>query len=197
MQFVGKTVLGCAVTAAIAATACTAEETATTGNAPEVAVDGLDESDFGDSYNGWTQYLSYSADLCRIQPDVMAHGLGRDYGDNTRGGGACAVRGGASGCSDDSPCIAEAQAWYGPSAYGYCYANSCYLRPGSQVDWCVMSPNRGAGSVLSLSFGSIAYDAIGCMTKNAGPNTACGGTNASLYMRTWTTTSYYYSDNCP
>jgi hypothetical protein len=25
---------------------------------------------------------------------------------------------------------------------------------------------------------------VGCMTKTAGPNTACGGTDTSLYMRT-------------
>jgi hypothetical protein len=48
---------------------------------------------------------------------------------------------------------------------------------------------------MSKSLGQyeITSYALGCMTKAAGPNTACGGTDTSLYMRSVTTTYYDYS----
>jgi hypothetical protein len=196
MQFVGKAILACAFATAAFATACAGKETGTDGDAPDLALDALEQADMGDTYNGWTQTLTYACDMCRAEDDVMQHTFTRSYGDSTRGGGACAVAWTPNSCSDDSSCVTLAQGYYGSSAYGYCVSNRCYIRTGSQAAYCTMGPNRGAGT-LQMNFGSMAYDAIGCMTKTAGPNTACGGTNPSLYMRTHAPTSYYYSSNCP
>jgi hypothetical protein len=46
-----------------------------------------------------------------------------------------------------------------------------------------MSPNRTNSAIAIPGFATSPYVGLGCMTKTAGPNTACGGTNTSLYMR--------------
>jgi hypothetical protein len=149
----------------------------------------LDALDEGHIYNGWNQYPDlYYQKNCSSQAIIsngsMSHVLDRFEGDATRGGGAChVVKQHGSSCSTDSDCAVSAP------QYGYCYSGTCYVRPGSQADECVMGPNRGAGSVGKTvgSYGGYAWQdfnyVLGCMTKTAGPNTACGGTNGSLYMR--------------
>jgi hypothetical protein len=167
--------------------ACTGEPVSEE-QTPDTSLDVLDEQDQGTSYNGWTQavsgvYLNTYGGIITVH-----HTLSRSYGDATRGGGGCfVVRRPGTSCSADSQCQADAQAAYGASAYGYCFSGQCYARPGSQASYCALNPNRSPGTVSSGFISGSPYTAneygLGCMTKTAGPNTACGGTNASLYMR--------------
>jgi hypothetical protein len=194
-----------AVASVIGLTACAAERR-DEGAAPvvseaEVAITPADE---GTSYNGWWQDARLYWPTCN-EPywAEMTHWVHRDYGDSTRGGGACYVQATSTGCSSDSTCVSLAQSTFGGSAYGYCYQGACYSRPGSQSTFCVMNPNRtdayGLGTYLPKSsmYGAFWLDfALGCMTKTAGPNTACGGTNSSLYMRTLSALEQTW-DNCP
>jgi hypothetical protein len=164
--------------------ACAAEPEVTE-SVPESTLDRLEEQDIGGGYNGWTQGVFAFSEGSSI---YVEHTLSRSSGDTTRGGGACFVVAAPSvSCSDDSTCVSYATSAYGSSAYGYCYLGQCYSRPGSQADFCVMNPNRTAGTLSRTSYGSFnpmdSY-VVGCMTKTAGPNTACGGTNPGLYMRT-------------
>jgi hypothetical protein len=183
MPSIGQFAMFGIASCAIALTACTAEPSGS--EAPDAVLDSLDESDEGASWNGWTQshsgwlyaYLSFTQ---------VSHTLSRSFGDNTRGGGACFVRSTGVGCSSDATCLGNAQAQYGASAWGYCYSGSCYSRPGAQATYCSLNPNRGAGTVTATfpSTWPVGNEyALGCMTKTAGPNTSCAGTNASLYMR--------------
>jgi hypothetical protein len=187
-----KMVFVCAIAGAVGASACTAEpETSEEGNAPLATLDSMDETDEGTSYNGWSQD-PYMINQLFCGNFVLGHQLIQSYGDATRGGGACLVKRTGEGCSSDSTCLASAQAQYGGSAWGYCYAGQCYSRPGPQ-SLCTLNPNRGPGyiwthpstSYLTSGFGDPNTDfVLGCMTKTAGLNPACGGTNTSLYMRT-------------
>jgi hypothetical protein len=158
--------------------------------APETTLESLDEADQGTSYNGWSQSVYASYNWC-MSVGSFDHTLSRSSGDSTRGGGGCAVEWqSGSSCSADSTCVASAQSMYGASAYGYCYSGQCYLRPGSQATYCSLNANRSPGTVTGLVLGS-AQHVVGCMTKTAGPNTACGGTNTSLYMRSvWQAEQY-------
>jgi hypothetical protein len=84
---------------------------------------------------------------------------------------------------------------WGSQAHGYCYSGACWYRAGSQASDCALSPNRTAGTLtksVSTAMG-YGYGVLGCMTKTSGPNTACGGTNTSLYVRT---ISGFTSTNC-
>jgi hypothetical protein len=172
--------------------ACSASKSAPS-DAPDVANDdALDTSDYGTSYNGWTQYLFSQYDVCGVNQNYIQHTMGRSYGDATRGGGACVLDwpvGGA--CGSEQDCINYAQATYGSTAWGYCFYGSCYPRPGSQAALCTMNPNRGPSSLLR--YDAIGAALVGCMTKTAGPNTACGGTDPSLYMREVIGTTFYES----
>jgi hypothetical protein len=164
---------------------CAADPASNT-EAPSVATDTTDVADEGDSYAGWSQTPYLYIPMCGGQAYIM-HTLTRSSGDSTRGGGGCAVVATGASCSSDSTCLSAAQASYGSAAYGYCYAGACYSRPGSQSDYCALNPNRGSGNIWKYPPGSAWTDfALGCMTKTAGPNTACGGTDASQYMRSVT-----------
>jgi hypothetical protein len=189
MNIVTKATIG--VLAALAVTACAAE-TAPTNEAPEASLDTLDSEDEGTSYNGWSQHV-WGTLYVNTYYATINSGFTRSYGDATRGGGACLVRQTHISCSDDSNCLFHAQSSYGSSAWGYCYSGACYLRPGDQ-SLCTLSPNRAAGG-LFLGAGidvTGSEHILGCMTKNGGPNTACGGTNTSLYMRTVNSMTFDY-----
>jgi hypothetical protein len=168
---------------------CSAEST---DMVPTVETDDLDLRDQGTSYNGWTQSISGSTFFYSAYGDwsfTANHTMTRTSGDATRGGGACAVYLSGTSCTNDTPCVTAAQSQFGSTAYGYCYSGTCYLRPGSQANYCALNPNRGPGTLtknLTNQTGAIVHGAIGCMTKTAGLNAACGGTDSSLYMRTYT-----------
>jgi hypothetical protein len=181
------------LTSVVGSVACATEPATDVTDAPEAAIDSLDTADEGDSYNGWTQsvpnffacydwYLFPQSDQFWFQ-----HTFTRSSGDSTRGGGGCVVNQTGTSCSSDSTCLGLAQSTYGASAYGYCYSGLCYSRPGSQSDFCTLNPNRAPGTIDKLTWNrnstlSNSY-VLGCMTKTAGPNTACGGTDTSQYMR--------------
>jgi hypothetical protein len=180
------------VAAVVGAAGCSVE--ASTEEASSADLDGLDPSDEGTNYNGWTQFLTYDFDRSFQQINSITHTLSRSSGDATRGGGGCLVVQQGMACSSDSTCTTTAQSLYGAGAYGYCYQGaSCLLRPGSQASYCALNPNRSPGALTqtfsSLYKSGMSWFVLGCMTKTAGPNTACGGTNASLYMRS---VSYIY-----
>jgi hypothetical protein len=144
--------------------------------------DSLAAMDVGTSYNGWTQ--SVSGTYCSMSgARTLNHTLSRSSGDTTRGGGGCTVVAKGTSCSTDSNCQAAATAEYGSSAWGYCYNGSCYSRPGGQ-ELCFLNPNRAPGTIGGDVGMGESFNVLGCMTKTAGFNTACGGTNGSLYMRT-------------
>jgi hypothetical protein len=180
-----KTGLVSMLLAGIGVTACAAEPTnEQEENAPEAVLDAADSQDEGTEYNGWSQSMFFTVQIC-VSGGGAAHTLTRSYGDATRGGGACYVERTTTSCSSDSTCLGVATAQYGGSAYGYCYQGTCYSRPGSQASWCANNPNRAPGHVYppyQTNFSGTGA-LLGCMTKTAGPNTACGGTNTSLYMR--------------
>jgi hypothetical protein len=180
-----------AVAAALVVSGCAATSTENASEeAPIAEMDGVDEQDEGASYNGWSHSPSGTYDQ---------FGFFYTYGnftkssgtDATRGGGVCLVyRRSSSSCSSDSTCLADAQSQFGASAYGYCYGGGCYTRPGSQAAYCGVNSSRSPGAfegptgvVGSYANHSSTPSALGCMTKTAGPNTACGGTDTSLYMR--------------
>jgi hypothetical protein len=179
---------------------CSASPEPTDDDAPGVETDSVSEQDEGASYNGWTQapgghittYIypwgdSYS------EIDAIGGTFSRSSGDSTRGGGSCFVtRRASSSCSVDSTCTAAAQSQFGASAYGYCYQGMCWDRPGG-AELCSQNPNRSPGAFNGAVYiaqhdwipsGHDTSSVLGCMTKTAGPNTGCGGSNASLYMRT-------------
>jgi hypothetical protein len=160
-------------------------------SAPEVAAESVAPRDVGTSYDGWTQSLAYTISTSSGS-GTYHHALSRASGDSTRGGGACAVvRQPGSSCSADDTCTTAAQNVHGPSAYGYCYSGECYFRPGAQASFCALNPNRSPGTLTGAPTWYSDDDyVVGCMTKTAGPNTACGGSNASLYMRTMLAASY-------
>jgi hypothetical protein len=187
-------VLTCAfsvVTVSLAA--CSAEPPTSEENAPDIEIaDLLDEQDQGSTWNGWShgaggQYIGGPGG-----PIFWSSSMTRTSGDLTRGGGACLVywrNANPSSCTTDAQCVTAAQTQFGPSAWGYCLANYCLSRPGSQAAFCVQNPNRSPGSVSGPAATFTVYpghtmpSAYHCMTKTAGPNTACGGTNPSLYIR--------------
>jgi hypothetical protein len=176
------------VVALIGAAACSASP-ATGDDAPQVAESTIDPQDEGATYGGWTQYpdaqVGMFGEILNVSHTIYGSG-----GGTTRGGGACLVQQTGSTCTSDTTCTTEAVALYGVGAYGYCYQTGCFARPGVQSALCALNPNRASGSTISVSL-SVGYSApgygyyvVGCMTKTAGPNVACGGTNTSLYMRT-------------
>jgi hypothetical protein len=172
-------IVGCAVLSACS------PETSAEEIAPSALLDELSDLDQGTSYNGWTQSVTatYYA-MCGTT--WGRHRLTRSSGDATRGGGTClTVRKASTTCSSDSTCVTAARAEYGPSAYGYCYSGICYSRPGG-ADNCVTSANRSSGTLDVIIDGANGVNRyfVGCMTKTAGPNPACGSTDSSSYMRT-------------
>jgi hypothetical protein len=178
----------------------TAESATDVVDSPEVDTDGLESQDFGTSWNGWDMTVGASVINGGSVYYFVAQTLtfGRSFGDATRGGGICTVlqKSGSSCTNDaagDTACTTGAVAQFGAGAYGYCYNSVCYHRPGTAAAYCSQNPNRAPGSwtnvIATPSTPIVAgYSAvpltIGCMTKTAGPNPACGGTNQSLYMRT-------------
>jgi hypothetical protein len=183
----------CAAIIVTLATACAREERED-GATPEVALDSVDTRDEHTTYNGWTQYTSAWADICGTEPAGFEHDLVRSSGDSTRGGGACAVNYDGTACSSDTTCTSIAHASWGSQAYGYCFSGACYIREQGQAAWCVMNSNRAPGA-LGLS-NITSTHVLGCMTKTAGSNTACGGTDSSLYVRT-VSQSYWYHSTSP
>jgi hypothetical protein len=179
----------------LASVGCGAQELES-GEAPEATSDLLDLRDEGTSYNGWSQNPFYSHSYSS-NSHTWGIAFSRSYGDSTRGGGTCLTVpaefvGYNNRCKFDDECNLVAQDIYGSTAYGYCYASLCYFRPGSQASWCLTNSNRNPGEYygdpgVAAAFlnetGHYPYP-LGCMTKAAGPSTACGGTNTSLYMRT-------------
>jgi hypothetical protein len=158
-------------------------------DAPEVETLGASEQTEGYSYNGWHQFPTAWFDYGYTTVNVASH-FSRDFGDATRGGGVCLVYSRtSSSCSVDSDCVPAAVSQFGAGAYGYCYSGRCYDRPGSQASYCNVNPNRSPGAISGWLTPPVAYPnhgdpaALGCMTKSAGPNTGCGGTNTELYMR--------------
>jgi hypothetical protein len=187
MNMIRSVATATGLAAALCATACTAERADENADAPSIASETLDERDEGTTYNGWSQYAFGQWELYS-SVFYVASWLNRSSGDATRGGGTCFVRRTGTGCSSDATCTSLAQSTYGASAYGYCYSGVCYNRPGSQASYCALNPNRAPGFIqVDPPRSAVATDgndyALGCMTKTAGPNTACGGTNGSLYMR--------------
>jgi hypothetical protein len=176
-----------AIVVASVVSACGMTDRQDDQEAPTAEVDALAESDEGVAYNGWTQSIAGSVDPC-IGIASYWQTFTRASGDATRGGGTCFVhKKPGTSCSSDTTCTTAAQAQYGASAWGYCYSGVCYSRPGSQSSFCALSPNRAPGTVGNVYLSATTTfqeHVLGCMTKTAGPNTACGGTNASLYMRT-------------
>jgi hypothetical protein len=183
-----RTIFSASIVAlAVGASACAAQndanEATEASDAPVASTDTIGESDEGTDYNGWshtvTGYWGMYDGYYAIDSIFT-----RYYGDATRGGGMCYAVASGAGCSSDASCTAQAQAQYGGSAYGYCYSGSCYNRPGPQSGNCALSPNRAPGA-LTITPSSFSYYGvvIGCMTKTAGPNTACGGTDSSQYIR--------------
>jgi hypothetical protein len=196
MEHIGKAILGMVVVTA-GLGACTAEPISGDPSAPSVTDVGVESQDEGASYDGWTQQPGMTFD-CSTYQWWIYHWFWRSYGDASRGGGACFVRQTLTSCSSDSSCTVDAKGTYGDSAYGYCYQGTCYHRPGG-VELCAQNPNNIAGSDGTAStwklmpYGTIqgAGEALlGCMTKTAGLNSACGSQNSSLYMRTLMPASY-------
>jgi hypothetical protein len=188
----------------LAVSACTTDPPAG-GETPATTFDGLDERDQGVVYNGWYQWMSGAFDAELITA-TFTHNFTRSSGDTARGGGGCLVRKTGRSCSDDSTCTTQAQTLYGASAWGYCYSGACYDRPGSQATHCALNPNRSAANgnmtltkaayPVAHTFNQDDYYTLGCMTKTAGPNTACGGTDTSLYMRVVSRMDYVVQDPC-
>jgi hypothetical protein len=191
MQRIAVWGISLSLAALVGLSACASTEAPAEADAPEATLDdAIDERDEGTSYNGWTQTADVRLNLF-VNAYIMTHTFTRSSGDATRGGGGCfVIRKPGTSCSSDATCTTAAQAQYGASAYGYCYSGVCYSRPGGQSPYCALAPNRSPGVVNAL-WGADPYApwtnnefVVGCMTKTAGPNPACGGTNTSLYMRT-------------
>jgi hypothetical protein len=182
-----KTIFGVGVVAvALSASACAAEPVESTSDeAPTADLGAIDPQDEGSGYNGWLHETSIIVQA-NYGFTTLTNTFWRNGGEATRGGGGCYVVGTGAGCSSDATCLSSAQATYGASAWGYCYQGGCYARPGSQAAYCSLSPNRSPGQATNAWFSiSLAGNQYGlsCLTKTGGPNTACGGTNTSLYMR--------------
>jgi hypothetical protein len=159
-------------------------------DAPDIALDTASEADEGDSYNGWSQGIIayYEVSYGWVNASQTFY---QNYGDSSRGGGVCLVQKVAGlSCSSDAVCLTWAKNTYGDAAkpWGYCYAGECYARPGSSDDLCKPHPNRSpANGNMTLDAFTISntsnWYGLGCMTKTAGPNGACGSEVPSLYMR--------------
>jgi hypothetical protein len=187
-----------ALVTAVASAACANATSTTDTDTPDLEDDGLLVQDEGTSWNGWTMSLSgfVSAGGFPVNTWYSSGTFTRTSGDATRGGGSCNVwkrTANPSSCTSDADCIGPAQAQFGSQAYGYCYAGSCYDRQQSQANGCSVNPNRAPSSwnaptqIVAVppdhkTFPGACF-ALGCMTKTGGPNTACGGSNTSLYMR--------------
>jgi hypothetical protein len=199
MNTIARLALGLALVSGVTSVACSAAPTSE-GDTPSVSLDSAAGQDEGASYNGWSQYAFGNWDY-HDYTFIVGSILGRDYGDATRGGGACFVRRKpGTSCSSDSTCLTAAQAEYGGSAWGYCYSGTCYSRPGAQASNCALNPNRAPGIISASPSWSSAYNdgndfVVGCMTKTGGPNTACGGVETSLYMRTMGDIYFDYNPN--
>jgi hypothetical protein len=170
---------------------CSSEPVASEGSAPTIDEAALAVQDEATDYDGWAMYPLLSEN-CIDGTNGVHLNVQRTSGDSTRGGGSCFARSTGASCSSDTTCTSAAQAAYGSLAYGYCFQGSCYSRPGDANVYCARSPNittsGGYGGVYGvLPSSSVQYDgfdvSLGCLTKTAGPNTACGGTNGSLYIR--------------
>jgi hypothetical protein len=144
--------------------------------------------------NVWTQH-PFGTYGTSAPNHIYAINMGTTFvrysGDLTRGGGTCLVLKRTSGaCTQDSTCITEARNHFGEGAWGYCYNGMCYNRPGLQANFCTLNPNRSPGTYYSSNVTTSAFNnyysnpyMLGCMTKTAGPNTACGGTDPTKYEK--------------
>jgi hypothetical protein len=163
----------------VASTACAVDPGET--SAPDVELDGSELQDYGTSYGGWTQSVGGSVYACQ---GSVSHYLQRSSGDSTRSGGSCFITPTSTSCSSDSTCVSAALSTYGASAYGYCVGGSCYLRPGSDAEFCVKGQNRSSGSYLSNSFVYCGGGfVLGCMSKSSTLPFACAVQNPSDAMR--------------
>ena len=159
--------------------------------APEVEDVTLGEEDFGTSWNGWS-ISAYGERWWKEGETDFWVTFTRSFGDTTRGGGGCLVRRVPnSSCTSDSQCAFYP--WSG-DGYGYCVRNVCYAPAGGQSTPCALGLNHTPGTTLfkavffpkaDTDMNNLNYShyTLTCMTKTAGPNTACGGTNTSAYMR--------------
>lgn len=187
MHALGRFALGCGAVLALGVTACSAEPAAD-DEAPSAALTAVEERDQGSTYGGWTHTLNGFWDEASGDLD-LTHTFTRASGDASRGGGACFVVHELTSCTDDASCTSAAKSAYGSLAYGYCYSGSCYARPGSAPTFCTTNPDRSAANGnMTLTKGATtpivgSWSVLGCMTKAAGPSTACGGTDTSAYMR--------------
>jgi hypothetical protein len=192
--------IGFGLSCAVLAFGCTAETAPTAEEAPDLAIEGLDESDEGTSWNGWSMSISGRVAYNGFFTSMWSTGtFSRTSGDATRGGGVCTVVkriANPASCTSDAACTTAAQAQWGAAAYGYCFAGSCYSRTGDQATYCTTNPARPPSTFTSpvtpalgltdhvmWAAGVVPTYTLGCMTKTAGPNTACGGSNTGLYMR--------------
>jgi hypothetical protein len=168
--------------AACLAAGCTSEATLEESS-PDVDDGTLTEQDYGSSYNGWS--------LSAWGTNWRDFGYAEFYGsftkssgtDATRGGGVCFVKLIPGSCSTDANCGTPPTGWW-----NYCVQGQCWQRPGAQASWCGLGPANAPNAYHSKTvpvpqYNSDTWGVLGCLTKTAGPNTACGGTNTSLYMR--------------
>jgi hypothetical protein len=189
-------VLSLVVMASPLVVAC-ASEPAPVEDAVEVDLDGVEAQDYGTAWNGWSMFANgiYAGGVTSL--GQLNYFLYKNSGSEpSRGGGACWVlQKTGSSCSNDAAgdaaCTSGAVAQFGAGAYGYCWNNVCYDRPGTQ-SFCTLGPARTPGQYVMTGPGAVTVPpgynfapfVLGCMTKTQGPNPACGGTNQSLYMRT-------------
>jgi hypothetical protein len=177
-----RTLIALALTGASCIVGCTAEPGSSEAS-PVVEDDNLEMSDYGYDYNGW--YIDASgtnfSSLGYAEFDIWF--TRPSPGDATRGGGGCLVKYDGTSCTTDANCPVS----YG-NGWGYCVQNKCWQRPGAQATFCGLgrenAPNTGFTRTVDVPlYNTDTYGVLTCLTKTAGPNTACGGTETSLYMR--------------
>lgn len=153
--------------------------------APSADTDALDFADEGSFHEGWSMNPVGVYNQGWGATEYWGVQYMRTSGSETRGGGPCIVyKKIASSCSSDAQCAAAAP------LFGYCFAGECYTRPGSQPQACFVAQDRAPGFYVGQTDFPGGYLAgheevpyvLGCMTKAAGPSTACGGA-PSGYMR--------------
>lgn len=188
------------VTALALASLLVACATTATGDAPEAALESVDELDEGTTWNGMTQILLGKSSGASA---LVAHTIS---GSGNRGGGGCVTVREGSACTSDATCTTAAKAKYGSLAYGYCYQSQCYDRPGG-IAFCSTNQNRWStpnsphSLMKAYTLPSSTYApnpaswldgnvyALGCMSKSWGPSGECGGTDPEAYMRTMSVAS--------
>jgi hypothetical protein len=167
---------------------CTANPESLTSDVDvDIDVETVAERDLGTSYDGWSVYASGTNWRAYGYAELSVGFFKYGGDDDSRGGGGCLVRRvvGAS-CSVDADCPkGHANGW------GYCFYGACWQRAESQASWCALGPAQAHDSSVPMTvpvdlYNTDEWGILTCLTKTAGPNAACGGTDSSLYMR-WVT----------